>query len=247
MLRFILFIALIIATTTSLAAEKSKILLGQYVRDGGSGSLTVRKGKQNRLVFEIFSIGSNCHSCEVSGVISGNVGHADNGPDSKCQISFSASHPVLSIKPTTEEECRNFCGARAGFDGTYRMPPSACTFGGRKAQKDQFIHLYRARRFDQASDALQNLIAKCRSFMSWIEIDQIRNDLALAQYHNREPQQCLATLNDTLAAKVKDEEELMYGNGDVFLPPCDFDNYIEVAKSTWFNKALCTKATSNGR
>jgi len=102
--------------------------------------------------------------------------------------------------------------------------------------------LYRARRFGPATDTLQGLISRCETFMGWIEIDQVRNDLALAQYHNGETQQCLATLNTTLAAKVKDEEELRAGNGGVYLPPVDFDNYIDVAKSTWFNKALCTKA-----
>ncbi len=83
--------------------------------------------------------------------------------------------------------------------------------------------------------------------MGWIEIDQVRNDLALAQYHNGEFQQCLATLNTTLAAKVKNEEELKAGNGGVYLPPCDLDNYIGVAKATWFNKTLCTKAMSRRR
>jgi hypothetical protein len=83
--------------------------------------------------------------------------------------------------------------------------------------------------------------------MNWIEIDQVRNDLALAQYHSGEFQQCLTTLNDTLAGTVKDEVELKSGNGNVYLPPCDFDNYIGVAKATWFNKALCTKAKTKGQ
>jgi len=81
--------------------------------------------------------------------------------------------------------------------------------------------------------------------MNWIEIDEIRNDLALAQYHNGEFQQCLITLNETLATKVKNEDELKEGKDGFYLPPCDFDNYIHVAKSTWFNKALCTKGISN--
>lgn len=83
--------------------------------------------------------------------------------------------------------------------------------------------------------------------MSRIEIDQVRNDIALAQYHKGEFSQCLQTLNATLVADVKDEEELKNGNGGVYLPPCDFDNYVEVAKSIWFNKALCSKAISRGR
>ena len=79
--------------------------------------------------------------------------------------------------------------------------------------------------------------------MNWIEIDQVRNDLALSQYHNGEYSQCVETLNATIAGKVKDEAELKGGNNSsVYLPPCDFDNYINVAISTWFNKAMCVKA-----
>lgn len=251
MLRHILFFALMIATDASAAAAKPEIQPGQYVLGGDNGTLTIRKGEQNRLTFEIESIGGNCHICSVTGVISGPVGHADSlandRSDSKCEISFSAGPSTVVVRPMTEEACRDYCGMRASFDGTYRVPPTACTSVGRKTLRDRFLRLYRARRFSQAGETLQSLIAQCRNFMGWIEMDQVRNDLALAQYHDGEFQQCLTTLNDTLAAKVKDEKELKSGNGGVFLPPCDFDNYFDAAKSTWFNKALCSKAIPKGR
>lgn len=243
----ILFVALMITATASYGAAKPEISPGQYVLDGDNGTLTVRKTEQNRLTFEIDSIGSNCHTCNVSGVISGAIGRADDESDSKCEISFSAAPSAIVVRPIAEESCRYYCGMRASFDGTYRMPPTNCTNVGKKIQRDKFLSLYRARRYAQAGDTLQNLITQCKNFINWIEIDQIRNDLALAQYHNGESQQCLTTLNETLAAKVKDEEDLKSGAGDVHLPPCDFDNYIDVAKSTWFNKALCNQTTPNRR
>lgn len=89
---------------------------------------------------------------------------------------------------------------RAGFEDTYRAPPAACTNGGRKKLRDRFFHFYRARQFVQAAETLQSLIAECRNFMNWIEIDQVRNDLALAQYHSGEFQQCLTTLSNTLSS-----------------------------------------------
>lgn len=251
MLRHTLFLALMVAAAASAEAAKSEIRPGQYVRDGDSGTLTVRSDNGNRRTFEIESIGGNCHSCGVTGVIVGTIGHGDSweadGSDSKCRISFSADRSTVAVNPITEGECRAYCGMRAGFDGTYRIPPAACTNAGRNKLRDQFLRSYRSRRFSLATETLQSLIAQCREFMGWIEVDQVRNDLALAQYHNGNSQQCLATLNSTLAAQVKDEEELKAGNGNVYLPPCDFDNYIQVAKSTWFNKALCTKALSKGR
>jgi hypothetical protein len=80
--------------------------------------------------------------------------------------------------------------------------------------------------------------------MHWIEIDKVRNDIALSQYNSGNFDQCIDTLNETLVRNVKSEEELKAGNSDVYLPPCDLDNYIEIARSTWYNKALCTKAKS---
>lgn len=80
--------------------------------------------------------------------------------------------------------------------------------------------------------------------MSWIEVDKARNDLALSQYHDGKYAQCLDTLNETIAGKVKNEKELQLGAAGQSLPPCDFDNYIDVARSTWHNKTLCTSAMS---
>lgn len=251
MLRSILTFALLFATISLVGAAPSEILPGQYVREGDSGTLTIRKNSQNRWSFEIDTIGANCHICGVSGEIRGGTGHADSwasdGSDSKCDISFIHGRSAVDVNAITQDECRVYCGARADFDGTYRVPSAICTPAGRQAQRDQSLRLYRSRRFSEAANKLQALTEQCRPFMSWIEMDQVRNDLALAQYHNGDFSQCLQTLSATLAADVKDEEEFKSGKGAAHLPPCDFDNYIDVAKSTWFNKALCTKAISKGR
>lgn len=251
MLHHFFQIAFIFTIAATAIAAEPEVRPGQYVRDRDSGTLTIRSAGHNRLTFEIDSIGGNCHLCGVSGVISGGIGRSDSwvtdGGDSKCEISFSDDHSALIVRPITTEECRVYCGMRAGFDGTYRIPPLACTSVGRQKTRDSFLKLYRSRRYAQASQILQELISQCETFMSWIEMDQVRNDLALAQYHNGEIRQCLATLNSTLAAKVKDEEKLKSGNSGLYLPPCDYDNYIDTAKSTWFNKALCTKAMSEKR
>lgn len=250
MLRYILYFAFLVAAAES-AGAAPEVHPGHYVRDHDSGTLTIRKDEQNRRIFEIESVGANCHSCTVSGSIRGTVGHADSWAadesESKCNISFSGDRSALVVRPITQEECRAYCGMRAGFDGSYRVPPTTCTNAGRQMVRDKFLRLYRSRRFSQATEILHGLIAQCENFMNWIEMDDVRNDLALAQYHNGEFEQCLATLNSTLAAGVNDEEELKAGSRGFYLPPCDFDNYIDVAKSTWYNKALCTKAALKGR
>jgi len=251
MLRYILLFAFMIAAVASAESGPPEPKPGQYVRNRDTGTLTIRRDEQNKLTFEIESIGGNCHSCGVSGVIRRGIGHGDgwaaDGGDSECRISFSAGRSGVVVRPITQEKCRAYCGARAGFDGTYHVPPAACTSASRQALRDRSLGLYRARRYSEAASTLQTLVAQCGEFMGWIEIDEVRNDLALSQYRRGEFSQCLATLNATLAADVKDEEELKAGTPRVYLPPCDFDNYAAVAKATWFNRALCTKAMSRGR
>jgi hypothetical protein len=246
MLRYSLISVLMVVAATSTGAANPEIRPGQYVLEGDSGTLTIRKDERNRLTFEIESIGGNCHTCSVSGAISGTIGYGDSwagdGRGSKCEISFVPDGTAIVVRPITQEGCRAYCGMRAGFDGTYLVHPVACTSVGRKKLRDRFLRLYSTRQFLPARKTLQSLLAQCSKFMNWIEVDQVRNDLALAQYHSGDFQQCLTTLNDTLAASAKDAEDLKSGNGNIYLPPCDFDNYIGVAKATWFNKALCSKA-----
>jgi hypothetical protein len=244
-MRNFLPLVFLIVMAAPASAESEKINPGQYVSDGSYGSLVIQKDKEGKLTFDIESVGGNCHMCGVSGVIVDGVGRADDGTDeedSKCLISFSAKNSEIAVEPITGEKCRYYCGARASFDGTYSIPPTACTRANRQAQRDRFLVLYQSRQYSQAADMLESLITQCQKFMGWIEIDKVRSDLALAQYHNHQPEQCLKTLNDTLVAEVEDEEELKSGEKDVYLPPCDFDNYIATAKTIWFNKALCTSA-----
>lgn len=246
---WIFFLVLFVYTDTLMAKDQSKLQPGTYILDRGSGELSIRSDEQGKMTFHIESIGANCHICAVSGVVLGNVGYADGWAEeneSKCKISFNTNNnSTINVEPLTYDECRGFCGARAGFDGLYRKPPAKCTEQRKKQQQEQFLRLYKSHHYAQAEKILQNQLKQCSNFMNWIEIDEVRNDLALAQYHNGEYQQCLDTLNTTLVANVKNEEELKEGKDGIYLPPCDFDNYIHVAKSTWFNKALCSKALKN--
>jgi hypothetical protein len=214
---------------------------GMYVREHASGTLAIKRNEQNALTFEISSIGGNCHTCEVSGVIRGSVGNTTDAGEEKCEISFSAKGAAVAVNPLTQEACREYCGARAVFDGTYIIPHASCTNAGMQARRDQFMRLYRAHKYPDAIRTLQSLMSECEKFMDWIELDKARNDLAISQYHNGESAQCLQTLNATLAGHVKGEEELKSGANGTYLPPCDFDNYIDVAKSTWYNRSLCSK------
>lgn len=245
----IFFLVLFVYTDTLMAKDQSKLQPGRYIFDRGMGVLLIKSDGKAGLTFEISTVAGNCHTCDLSGAISGTIGYmdswAEDGNKSKCEILFTVDHSNILVKSLKFDECRAFCGARAGFDGLYRKPPAKCTDQGRKQQQEQFLRLYKSHHYAQAEKILQNQLKQCPNFINWIEKDEVRNDLALAQYHNGEYQQCLDTLNTTLVANVNDEDELKEGKDGFYLPPCDFDNYIHVAKSTWFNKALCSKALKN--
>lgn len=215
---------------------------GKYVLDQDIGTLDVRRDAQGKLVFDIQSVGSDCHICQVSGVILHGVGSTDDTPPYRCDISFEGNGQTLEVRTITSEACGQHCGVGVSFEGKYRLPPPRCTPASRKTRNEEFLRLYRAHHYAEAAAMLEALASECGEFIGWIEIDQLRNDLALAQYHSGHSAQCVATLGKTIAGDVKDEEGLKRT-----LRPCDHTNYIEVAKSIWFNKKMCAKALKRKR
>ena len=245
MYRLILRVALLIARAAPVTATPAEVKPGKYYRDRDTGTLQIDRRGRDGLTFEIESVGGNCHSCSISGRLRGASGLTDEGNGLTCKVSFKTVGTAIKVEPSAEG-CRDFCGARAGFDGTYRALPKACTPEARQARRDQISLLYQASRYSAAVNALNNLMDQCKDHMNWIEIDQVRNDLALSQYHNGRPAECLATLKSTLADGFDGEEDLRVGN-TVYLPPCDFDNYSPVAKAIWFNRTLCERAVQRSR
>lgn len=241
--RLLLTIVLLLFATSVIAGEKisSAIIPGQYILSGDSGTLKIRRDDSGSLMFEIESIGGNCHTCSVSGTIRRGLGYADSwaadGSDSNCRITFKQRGTEIQVSSTTPEECRAYCGMRAGFEGSYKRAPALCTRSSQQNRRNEFLKLYRSRDFAGAIKILEPLLFQCSEFVNWIEIDDIRNDLALAQLHSGNPKACLQTLAATTAAPYTNEEKLKEE-----FPPCDFDNYINVAQATWHNKSLCEKA-----
>jgi len=215
------------ATMSAAAAVES----GEYVyTEGGSGhgTLTIRNGQ-----FTIETIGANGHTCELGGKLQGQTGVASDGADGTCRLTFSGSQGRLNIDTGQTDACRAFCGMRAMFDGEYRKAPATCTAHARSTRLNGAHAAYAKKQYADARDAFAALIGECKPFMSWIEIDSARSDLALAHYHLGENAQCLATLADTIAVRALDE-----------LPPTDADDYRSTGKAILFNEGLCKAAAA---
>lgn len=210
----------------------------EYEREGGTGTLTITSAANGVKKFAISTFGANAHTCELSGTIQGSVGRLDDQEPGQpeCRIVFAQKGNVIDVRPQSEDACGGLCGIRATFDGKYMVPPAACLPAPSKAAKESFLALYKAKNYQQAYDTLNKWYAACGSLQHWMELDRVRNDLALTQYHMKQPAACRATLAQTLAAEMKTlkavEEELA---------PLDYEAYAGTAKATFHNLKLCSK------
>lgn len=214
---------------------------GRYSAPHDSGSLQVRRepGAAGRLRFDIETVGGNCHICGLSGHIEGTrqgwVGRTE-GPDvGRCHIALQPLQgDAVRVTALTPETCRGFCGARAGFEDTYRRPPAACSDGQRRVRRERALASHRQGLWTPAARGLQALLEDCAGFMDNVTLDRVRSDLALVQWRLGEPAACRATLAETHAASLADEAALREA-----MAPCDADNYLPVARAIWFNLRRC--------
>lgn len=210
----------------------------EYEREGGSGTLTLSTNAKGVKKFAISTFGANAHTCELGGTIHGTFGRLDDQEPGQpeCRIAFAQKGNVIEVTSQSEEACAGMCGSRASFDGRYMVPPAACLPAASKASKESFLTLYKAKSYQQAYDTLNKWYMACGHLQHWMELDRTRNDLALTQYHMKQPAACRATLAQTLAAEMKTlkavEEELA---------PLDYEAYAGTAKATFHNLKLCSK------
>lgn len=210
----------------------------EYEREGGTGTLTITTAANGVKKFGISTFGANAHTCELSGNIQGTIGRLDDQEPGQpeCRIVFTQKGDVMEVRPQSEDACAGLCGIRATFDGRYMVPPAACLPAASKTAKESFLALYKAKNYQQAYDTLNKWYSACGHLQHWMELDRTRNDLALTQYHMKQPAACRATLSATLAAEMKTLKAV-----ETELAPLDYEAYAGTAKATFHNLKLCSK------
>ncbi|KWZ32869.1 hypothetical protein [Burkholderia anthina] len=226
-LRFITFtcVAGTFSAANVLAMEPGEYF---YVEGGHEhGRLVVKDGN-----FTIDTIGANDHTCSLTGSIKENTGVVSDGGET-CRLAFSEKQRALQITLSDTEACRSYCGARAWFDGLYRKPPAACTDRARTGRIKEARAAYTRKSYDVAATVFTSLIDQCSIYMNWIEVDRVRSELAVTQYHLGDKAKCLETLAPTRAMQNLDD-------GDTFgLPPANVIDYQSTARTILHNAALC--------
>lgn len=233
-------IALASLTFASLTApsQATELVPGVYISDGGGGTLDIRvQTARARWPFRLTSVGGNGHICDLEGTIVNDRAMVEVGKDAEpCQVAFKAEQGAISVETSTPEACSNFCGARAYFVGTYSRPPPRCAPKARAEAQGRFDKLYRAKDYKGALAELTPILSACGNFLGLLESSQLRNDVAITQYHLGRFSDCGTTLAPVLEIAGDDEEELRD-----HLPPTDFDNFIPLARAAWYNAKLCAK------
>ena len=246
---FVAILLLAFVANTSMAQQA--IDTGEYARSDNSGQLKVLPSTAEGVPFQLYATGANEHSCSVSGIIAaGRARVALMAGDSRaCVIEFTANGGspggtaalAVEVGKTSSnfENCRFFCGMRAGFEGVYSRVPTACTAAQRKTATQQFEKAYASKHYRHALDALTALQSHCDQFEDDYERDRRRNDIAVTLHHLGQNERCMRELQDTVAASAGNEEAL---RRDFEGQPVSFDNYLPIARATWNNQKLCTAA-----
>ena len=142
-------ICFMVANAMAMQAAAAEVQLGRYVRPHGEGTLVFKRNKQDKLVFDIESSGSNGSSCTITGFLHNGKAHVDpwnaEKTEPKCNVRFSAT-PVSVTVNADGEECATYCGVHADFIGTYVVPPAACTDASQQKQRERALGSYRMHR-----------------------------------------------------------------------------------------------------
>ncbi|HRY04880.1 MAG TPA: hypothetical protein P5256_17235, partial [Beijerinckiaceae bacterium] len=136
--------------------------------------------------------------------------------------------------PTTPETCRNYCGARAYFEGLYLKPAPGCADGAREAMNKSFKTAYGAKDYAKAHALLAPVLQKCARTLGPMETASIRNDLAITLYHLGRKAECRKVLAPMAEDAARKDDDLMAD-----YPPSDWDAYKPLIKAARTNLALC--------
>lgn len=202
---------------------------GEYVTDGGWGSLSVYSGGK----FRVDTMGPNGHSCSLDGVIANGKSVIDK---TTCEVSFKAQGQNIEVGTNESAECRMFCGMRASFDSLYVKPPPPCLRGAMKKSRENFKKNYLTKNYTAALEAISGIATQCKPFLDWIESAWVLNDLALTQFKLGDRAACIRTLKNLSADAAMSDEEI---RGTY--PPTDADMYLPVVRATRTNLKLCSK------
>lgn len=220
-------------------ASETIIKPGLYMTKGGWGELRIATEPTGALIFQLTTTGANDGICDLSGRIAGNQAIAQLDLETQassptCTVSFKRTGTAIKVSAPSDDACSYFCGNAVGFTGEYIPLSRDCGATTIEQQRARFHREYARKAYGNALRALQPLLQHCERFLEPITEGWIRNDLALAQYHRRQPAQCLRLLQPLRTAASDIEEGVSGMRGDFRA------KFTEMLEATAYNLALCS-------
>jgi hypothetical protein len=234
MLRSFATLPILFAATFFAQAADTALPPGEYITERGWGSLKIAAPAKGAQTFSLDSYGANAHICGLEGKIVGDRGIVDaEDGDSACFLRFVHKGSAIDVI-SGHESCRDYCGARAGFEGVYLKPAPGCESAAIKQTRGTFKTLYDRKQYRQALNLLSPLPNQCAKTLDWLESPAIVNDIAITQYKLGMRDACLKTLAPLQENAELSDDEIREG-----YPPSDAENYLPLVKATRTNLRLC--------
>jgi hypothetical protein len=216
------------------AAQGAGLAPGEYIGESGSGNLMINQPAGGGQKFTLQAYGANGHSCDVDGVIRGRQAKVETEPGSKaCVIDFVLKGADIDVTDKSDA-CRFFCGARAAIGGIYLLPPPGCKSAEMKKTRASFKQAYDRKDYARARSTLAPLLDTCKRVLNDFEESRIRNDLAVALYHQGDLGGCRKVLEPLRELAGMNDKAVEEG-----YPPSDADSYKPIARAARTNLRLC--------
>lgn len=208
---------------------------GEYISEGGAGSLTLKSGKNGALRFAIEVVGANGHTCSLDGELTNGRAKLE-ALDEKdpCVVTMTPAPSGIEVKGSASGSCQYYCGVRATFEATYFQPAPACRDKAVATTRKLFKQLYDAKKFAEARAKLEPLLNDCTRSLHWLDSGRIRNDLAVTLHKLGDLAGCQAVLRSLAGDAKATDAELQER-----YPPTDLESYLPIVRSTRTNLKLC--------
>lgn len=220
------------------AAQTATPPTGEYLAERGWGVLLVKPGRDGRVPFDLQAMGGNMHSCSLDGTIErGRAVLEGDGSDKPCIVTFAAKGDGIEV--TSNGACRNYCGARAGFEQIYLRPASGCTRAEVRRARDDFKRLYDRKAYGEARSRLEPVLASCSRTLWYPDEGWIRNDLAITLHRLGDQAACRRVLEKYAEEAALPDAEILANH-----PPSDGATILPILKAARTNLKLCRAAAS---
>lgn len=218
------------------SAASDTVPPGEYTTEAGWGNLSISKTKTGTTIFELQSTTGE-DVCHIQGAVINGEGSANDSENGAvCKVKFTKTDKGIDVLADTPKECSGFCGANGGFKGQYLTIPEVCSADEVDKTRSNFKKLYLRKDYKTALVTLQPLLKKCTATLNFIDLGDIRNDVAITQYKFGLYSECIDTLKPYAVDAGRKDSEVTND-----WPPNQAVDYLKILKSSRTNIRLCTK------